>query len=176
MKSLLRVLIVVSCIPVAAACDDVRIRYFGVVNPTPLVVVARPLVNPFSIFRTDLTIVRVSAFKSCAVIFTPGQIFPGQQWRVNMGSGSIFLQQDITNTPNLQPSFSGTLNGFDFIASSSNVGNVLLPSCIFRSSNLKGHFSRDFRTFDATELLTWGSPGAETTIERNWVGAAVADQ
>ena len=176
MKSLLRVLIVLSCIPFAAACDDVRIRYFGIVDPSPVVVVARPFVNPFSIFRTDLTIVRISAFKSCAVIFTPGQIFPGQQWRVNMGSGSIFLQQDITNTPNLQPTFSGTLNGLDFIASSSNVGSVLLPSCIFRSSNLKGRFSPNFRTFDATELLTWGSPGAETTIERNWVGAAVADQ
>ena len=174
MKSLLRVLIVVSCIPFAA-CDDVRIRYFGVVDPSPVVVVARPF-NPFSIFRADLRITRIDAFKSCAVIFTPGQIFPGQQWRVNMGSGSIFLQQDITNTPNLQPTFSGTLNGLDFIASSSNVGSVLLPSCIFRSSNLKGHFSQNFKTFDATELLTWGSPGAETTIERSWVGAAVADQ
>jgi hypothetical protein len=176
MKSLLRVLIVASCIPLAA-CDDVRIRYFGLVDPTPpFGVTPFPFNNPFSIFRTDLRIVRVSAFKSCAVIFTPGQIFPGQQWRVNMGSGSIFLQQDITNTPNLQPSFSGTLNGLDFIASSSNVGSVLLPSCIFRSSNLKGRFSPNFRTFDATELLTWGSPGAETTIERSWVGAAVTDQ
>ena len=175
MKSLLRVLIVVSCIPLAAACDDVRVRYFGIVDPGPIIV-ARPFVNPFSIFRTDLRIARVSAFKSCAVIFTPGQIFPGQHWRVNMGSGSIFLQQDITNTPNLQPLFSGTLNNFDFVASSSNVGSVLLPSCLFRSSILKGRFSPNFRTFDAHELLTWGSPGAETTVERDWVGAAVADQ
>jgi len=66
MKSLLRVLVVASCLPLAAACDDVRFRYFGVVDPSPVVVV-RPFVNPFSIFRTDLTIVRVSAFKSCAV-------------------------------------------------------------------------------------------------------------
>jgi len=174
MKSLLRVLIVVSCLPLAA-CDDVRVRYFGVVNPSP-VRVFRPFVNPFSIFRTDLTIVRVSGFKSCAVIFTPGQIFPGQQWRVNMGSGSIFLQQNIINSPNAQATFSGTLNGLDFLASSSNVGSFLLPSCLFRSSNLRGRFSPNFRTFDATELLTWGSPGAETTVQRNWVGAAVADE
>src|SRR4030095_5302721 len=126
MKSLLRVLIVVSCIPLAAACDDVRVRYFGIVDPGPIIV-AVPFVNPFSIFRTDLRIARVSAFKSCAVIFTPGQIFPGQRWRVNMGSGSIFLQQDITNAPNTQSTFSGTLNGLDFVASSSNVGVVLVP-------------------------------------------------
>jgi hypothetical protein len=176
MKSLLRVLIVVSCIPLSAACDDVRIRYFGVVDPTPIVVVQPFVRNPFSIFRTDLVVARVSAFKSCAVIFTPGQIFPGQRWRVNMGSGSIFLQQDITNAPNTQSTFSGTLNGLDFIASSSNVGVVLLPSCLFRTSNLRGRFSHDFRTFDATELLTWGSPGAETTVQRNWTGAAVVDQ
>lgn len=175
MKSLLRAFIVLSCIPLAAACDDWKIRYFGVVNPTPVVVV-RPFVNPFSIFRTDLTIVTVTSFKSCAVIFTPGQIFPGNRWRVNMGSGSIFLQQDITNTPNIQPTFSGTLSGLDFFASSSNIGQVLLPSCLFRSSTLKGRFSPNFTTFDATELLTWGSPGAETTIERSWKGVGVADQ
>ena len=176
MKSLLRVLIVALCIPLAA-CDDVRIRYFGLVDPTPpFGVTPFPFNNPFSIFRTNLVIVRVSAFKSCAVIFTPGQIFPGQNWKINMGSGSIFLQQDLSNTPNLQPTFSGTLNGLDFIASSSNVGSVLLPSCLFRTSTLKGRFSQNFRTFDAIELLTWGSPGAETTIERSWTGAAVTDQ
>jgi len=172
MKSLLRVLLVLSCIPLATACDDVRIRYFGVVNPTPLEVV-RPIVNPFSIFRADLTIVTVTTFKSCAVIFTPGQLFPGTQWRMNIGSGSIFLQQDITNAPNQQATFSGTLNGLDFIASSSNVGSFLLPSCLFRSSTLKGRFSPNFATFDAVELLTWGSPGAETTVQRNWAGAAL---
>jgi hypothetical protein len=175
MKSLLRVLIVLSCISFSAACDDVRIRYFGVVDPTPF---RRPIIvaNPFSIFRADLTIVSINGFRSCAVILTPGQIFPGTQWRSNIGSGSIFLQQDIANTPNQQASFSGTLNGLDFIASSSNVGSFLLPSCLFRSSTLKGRFSQNFRTFDATELLTWGAPGAETTVLRNWVGAAVVDQ
>jgi hypothetical protein len=175
MKSLLRAFIIASCIPLASACDDVRVRYFGVVNPTP-VVVARPFVNPFSIFRADLRIVSVSAFKSCAVIFTPGQVFPGTQWRMQMGSGSIFLQQDITNTPNSQAAFSGTLNGLDFVATSSNVGSLLLPSCVFRSSTLKGHFSPNFATFDASEFLTWGSPGAETTVQRSWVGSAVAEQ
>src|SRR5262245_22289118 len=164
--------LVLSCIPLAAACDDVRIRFFGVVNPTPLVVV-RPFVNPFSIFRADLTIVNVTVFKSCAVIFTPGQLFPGTRWRMNIGPGSIFLEQDITNAPNQQATFSGTLNGLDFIASSTNVGSFLLPSCLFRSSTLKGRFSPNFATFDAVELLTWGSPGAETTVQRNWVGAAL---
>lgn len=171
MKSLLRAFIVLSCIPLAAACDDYHFRYFGVVNPTPVIV--RPVASPFSIFRADLRIVNVSAFKSCAVIFTPGQIFPGTEWRVQRGSGSIFLQQDITNAPNSQATFSGTLSGQDFVATSSNVGSILLPSCLFRSSTLKGRFSPNFSTFDAVESLTWGSPGAETTVQRNWVGAAV---
>ena len=175
MKSLLRAFFLVSCVVLAAGCDDVRFRYFGVVDPSPF---RRPVViaNPFSIFRADLTIVSVTSFKSCAVIFRPGQIFPGTQWRVNMGSGSIFLQQDITNAPNSQASFSGTLNGLDFIASSSNIGNILLPSCLFRSSTFKGHFSPNFATFDAAEFLTWGSPGAETTVQRNWLGSAVVNQ
>jgi hypothetical protein len=175
MKSLLRVFIVLSCIPLAAACDDVRIRYFGIVDPSPVIV--RPIgVNPFSIFRADLTIVNVNGFRSCAVVVTPGQIFPGTQWRVQMGSGSILLQQDINNAPNSQASFSGTLNGPDFVATSSNIGNLILPSCFFRSSTLKGHFSPNFSTFDAAELLTWGSPGAETTVQRNWTGSAVLGQ
>jgi hypothetical protein len=175
MKSLLRAFFVVSCVLLAAACDDVRFRYFGIVDPSPFGI--RPVVvaNRFSIFRADLTIVSITSVKSCAVIFTPGQIFPGTQWRMNMGSGSIFLQQDITNSPNAQASFSGTLNGLDFIASSSNIGNVLLPSCLFRSSTLRGHFSPNFTTFDAAEFLTWGSPGAETTVQRNWLGSAVVN-
>jgi len=175
MKSLLRAFFFVSCVVLAAACDDVRVRYFGVVDPSPFR--ARPIVaTPFSIFRADLTIVSVTSFKSCAVIFTPGQIFPGTQWRMNMGPGSIFLQQDITNSPNAQASFSGTLNGLDFIATSTNVGSVLLPSCLFRTSTLQGHFSPNFDTFDAAEFLTWGSPGAETTVQRNWIGSAVVNQ
>src|SRR5262245_13071859 len=120
MKSLLRAVIVLSCIPFAAGCDDVRIRYFGVVDPGPVIV--RPFINPFSIFNAVLRIVSVSSFKSCAVIFTPGQIFPGTKWRVQRGSGSIFLQQDITNAPNSQAVFSGTLSGLDFVATSSNIG------------------------------------------------------
>ena len=176
MKSLLRTLIVLSCIPFVAACDDWKFRYFGVVNPSPVLAV-RPFVNPFSIFRADLTIVTVSTIKSCAVVFTPGQIFPGTQWRVNTGaSGSIALQQDITNAPNQQAFFSGTVDGLDFVANSSNVGSFLLPSCLFRNSTLTGRFAPDFRTFNATEFLTWGSPGAETTIQRNWVGSAVVNQ
>ena len=78
---------------------------------------------------------------------------------MNMGSGSIFLQQDITNSPNAQASFSGTLDGLNFIASSSNVGNVLLPSCLFRSSTLNGHFSPNFSTFDATGIPDVGLAG-----------------
>jgi len=178
MKSLLRVLLVLLCVSVSAACHDWRFKYFGVVDPSPIPFgFVRPFVFPFSIFRADLTVVNITTVKSCAVIFTPGQIFPGTQWRMNTGaSGSIFLQQDITNTPNIQPSFSGTLDGQDFVANSSNIGNALLPSCLFRNSTLTGKFSPDFRTFNASELLTWGSPGAETTIQRNWVGSAVVDQ
>lgn len=175
MKSLLRVLIVLSSVSISAACNDWHVKYFGVVDPSPVVVV-RPFVNPFSIFRADLRVVTVTTVKSCAVIFTPGQIFPGTQWRVNMGSGSIFLQQDITNTPNIQPTFSGTFDGLNFAANSSNIGGALLPSCLFRNSTLTGQFAPDFRTFNATELLTWGSPGAETTIQRNWSGSAVVNQ
>ena len=175
MKSLLRVLTVLSCVSISTACNDWHLKYFGVVNPTPILAVA-PVVNPFSIFRADLTVVTITTVKSCAVIFTPGQIFPGTQWRVNMGSGSIFLQQDLTNTPNLQPTFSGTLDGQNFLANSSNIGSALLPSCLFRNSALTGQFSPDFRTFNASEVMTWGSPGAETTIQRNWVGAAVVNQ
>jgi hypothetical protein len=175
MKSLLRAFIVFSCIPFAAACDDWHLKVFGIVDPSPFGIV-RPLVNPFSIFRADLTIVTVTTIKSCAVVFTPGQIFPGSQWRVNTGAGSIALTQDGTNAPNQQAFFSGTLDGLNFVANSSNVGSFLLPSCLFRSSTLTGRFSSDFRTFDANELLTWGSPGAETTIERKWVGAAVVNQ
>ncbi len=178
MKSLLRALIVFSCIPFAAACDDWHVRVFGIVNPSPFGFV-RPFINPFpfSIFRADLTIVTVTTIKSCAVVFTPGQIFPGSRWRVNNGaSGSFALQQDITNAPNQQAFFSGTLNGLDFIANSSNIGSFLLPSCLFRNSTLAGRCSPDFRTFDATGLLTWGSPGAETNIQRKWTGAAVVDQ
>jgi hypothetical protein len=176
MKSLLRVLIVLSCVSISAACDDWHFKAFGVVDPTPVFGI-RPIVNPFSIFRADLTFVNITTVKSCAVVFTPGQIFPGTRWRMNTGSsGSIFLQQDITNTPNIQPTFSGTIDGLDFVANSSNIGNALLPSCLFRNSTLNGHFSPDFRTFNAKEFLTWGSPGAETTIQRNWTGAAVVDQ
>jgi hypothetical protein len=176
MKSLLRVLIVLSCVSVSVGCHDWHFKYFGIVDPSPFGAV-RPFVFPFSIFRADLTVVNITTVKSCAVIFTPGQIFPGTQWRMNTGSsGSIFLQQDITNTPNIQPSFSGTLDGLNFVANSSNIGNALLPSCLFRNSTLTGKFSPDFRTFNASELLTWGSPGAETTIQRNWIGSAVVDQ
>jgi len=176
MKSLLRVLIVLSCVSFSAACDDWHVRYFGVVDPSPFGVV-RPFVNPFSIFRADLTVVTVTTVKSCAVVFTPGQIFPGTQWRMNTGSsGSIFLQQDITNTPNIQPTFSGTIDGLNFVANSSNIGSAFLPSCLFRNSTLTGKFSPDFRTFNASEFMTWGSPGAETTIQRNWLGSAVVDQ
>ena len=175
MKSLLRALIVLSCVSISTACHDWHVKYFGVVNPSPVLVV-QPVVNPFSIFRADLTVVTVTTVKSCAVIFTPGQIFPGTQWRVNMGSGSIFLQQDLTNTPSIQPTFSGTFDGLNFVANSSNIGSALLPSCLFRNSTLTGTFSPDFRTFNASELLTWGSPGAETTIQRNWIGSAVVNQ
>jgi hypothetical protein len=174
MKSLLRVLIVALCVPLTAACDNYRFRYFGVVDPSPVVAV-QPVVNPFSIFRADLTIVSITGFQSCAIVVTPGQLSPNTQWRVTMGAGSILLQQDITNAPNNQAAFSGTLNGLDFTAASSNVGNSLLPSCLFRNSTLKGHFSPNFSSFGAVETLTWGSPGAETTVQRNWAGSAVAN-
>ena len=95
MKSLLRVLIVLSCVSISAGCHDWHFKYFGIVDPSPVVAV-RPFVNPFSIFRADLTVVTVTTVKSCAVIFTPGQIFPGTHTAWHHGVHPEFFQGQTT--------------------------------------------------------------------------------
>ena len=176
MQSLLRTLIIVSCIPFAA-CDDYHYRFFGAVKPTPVVVapVAR---SPFGTFFADSTIVSIVGTRGCTVDMNTGDRRRNVQWRVTTNPGAIMLEQDLQNfqTTDLAP-FSGVLNGQDFSASATSNGNFLKSTtCIFRGSTLKGRFSPDFTAFDATEELAFGQIGSEVHVQKHWVATRGSDQ
>lgn len=170
MKSHLRALLIVLCIPLAAACDDYQYRFFGAA-PTP--VRPRPLFNsPFGMWSADGTIVSISGGRGCGVGFVSGETRTGVSWRITSNIAAILIEQDLQNSPvtALSP-FSGSLTGLDFKTSASSNGNPLQSSCLFRGGTLTGTFSADFSTFDATEDLLWGQPGAEVHVQRHWVGS-----
>ena len=175
MKSLLRALIVLSFIPFAA-CDDYQFRYFGVVNPSP--VVARRIVNTAGgLFFADSTIVSIFGNPGCRLNMNTGDRRRNVQWRVTPNAGAVLFEQDPQNfqTTDLSP-FSGVLNGQDFNVNATSNGNFLnSPSCIFRGSTLKGHFASDFSGFDATEDMIFGLAGSEVRVQKHWI-ATRADQ
>jgi hypothetical protein len=77
----------------------------------------------------------------------------------------------MQNWPTDHVPFSGALNGQEFSATYSNGSPSPTAICQFRGGTLSGRFSPDFSTFDAFETLTWGSPNAETRVQRHWVGS-----
>ena len=176
MKSLLRTLIIVSCIPFAA-CDDYHYRFFGAVKPTP-VIVAPVSRSPFGTFVADSTIVAIVGVRGCSLNMNTGDRGRNIPWRVTTNPGAIMLEQAPQNfqTTDLAP-FSGVLNGQDFSASATSNGNFLnSTTCLFRGSTLKGRFSPDFTAFDANEELTFGQIGSEVHVQKHWVATRGADQ
>jgi|KBSSwiStaDraftv2_1062776.scaffolds.fasta_scaffold25908_5 hypothetical protein len=176
MQSLLRTLIIVSCIPFAA-CDDYHYRFFGAVNPTKVIVV--PVSHsPFGTFFADSTIVAIVGVRGCPLDINTGDRRRNIPWRITTNPGAIMLEQDPQSfqTTDLAP-FSGVLNGQDFSASATSNGNFLnSTTCLFRGSTLKGHFSPDFTSFDATEDLTFGQIGSEVRVQKHWVATRGSDQ
>jgi len=94
-------------------------------------------------------------------------------WSISIDGGSIELDEDIVNWPTDDVPYSGTLSGTHFEASYSAGGDYLQSACQWKGGTLTGNFNSDSSRFEATEILVWGPPENETTVQARWTGRVV---
>ena len=122
-------------------------------------------------WRADATVLATSGSGGCGWGRTVGETRTAVDWRITIDGAAITADEDMRNWPTDDVAFSGTLNGQRFTATNPSDPNYLKYVCQFRGGTLEGIFNADFTSFDATETLVWGPPGAETTVQRHWVGS-----
>jgi hypothetical protein len=123
-------------------------------------------------WTADATVVSVTnPGHSCGWGTTPGDTRSGVGWQIKTTGDSVVLDEDMRNWPTDDVPFTGTLTGRQFSATYSSGDNYLNYACQFKGGSLTGTFSEDSSTFDATETLLGGPPGAETTVQRHWKGS-----
>lgn len=97
---------------------------------------------------------------TCGWGTSPGETRSGVLWRITQENDTITLDEDMPNWPTDDVPFHGRLTAVE------TAGGV----CAFRGGELPGTFSDDGLTFEAMEMLHWGSTGHVTTVQRRWNG------
>lgn len=152
---------------VLVACDDHdRARTPTAPGPRPEPV--QNLAGNRANYVGEAAVVSSLGEKACGWGTVAGESRSGVLWLVTRSGSSITLEEDVTNWPTDHLPFSGTLNGLDFFATYRSNDDYANYVCAFREASLSGTFSEDFDTFEAHEILKWGRPEDETTVERRW--------
>jgi hypothetical protein len=110
---------------------------------------------------------------ACGWGTTAGETRALDGWRIVISGTSVSLDEDMSNWPTDDVPYTGTLTGQTFTAHYDQGADYLNYVCQFKGGTLTGTFNADFTTFDAREVLVWGAPGQETTVERHWTGSAM---
>jgi hypothetical protein len=126
---------------------------------------------PLANWSGDAAVLSATGGAACGWGTTPGETRTGVDWRVTIGNGEVALDEDMRNFPTDDVPYVGTLNGRNFTATYSSGADYLRYACEFKGGTLGGTFSEDFSSFEAHEVLMWGPPGGETTVERRWTGS-----
>jgi hypothetical protein len=136
----------------------------------PLVVRPRPLESQAN-WTADavVTALKRGGSSPCGWGTTPGEK-RSVLWRVTVDGNAVTLDEDMGNWPTDDVPYKGTLNGVHFTASYRTGDDYLRYVCQFRGGTLTGTFNADLSTFDAVEIVVWGPPEDETTVERHWTG------
>jgi hypothetical protein len=148
------------------------------VPTTPATPTQSPVYRPAANWIGDATVtaVRRGSGGPCGWGTTIGETRSGVEWNIQMTSGWITLDQDLPNWPSDDLPYSGSVRGTHFEATFYQGDDYLRGACQFRAATITGDFSADFSTFQAVEMLGWGTPEAGTAVERRWVARRVAPQ
>jgi hypothetical protein len=151
-------------------------------SPTPLtaptpspVDVAQTNSVPVANWRGDALVLSKSGSGGCGWGTVAGETRQ-VLWRVAITGSAVVMDEDVPNWPNDHIPYRGSLDGQRFTATYSQGADYRDYVCQFKGAELEGRFSADFSSFEATETLVWGAPGAETIIKRQWRGSTLVRQ
>jgi hypothetical protein len=154
-------------------CDDQSLRTVAPTAPMSFRTTSSPIPPNGANWKAIATVVSVTAGNAhaCGWGTSVGDTRAGVWWRVIISTPDVSMDEDMPNWPTDDVPYSGHLDGVAFTAGYRSGPDYANYVCQFREASLSGRFSDDFSTFDAVETLVWGQPGAETTVQRHWVGS-----
>ncbi len=118
-------------------------------------------------WAADAVVVATTGGFTCGWGTSPGETRSGVLWRITQDIDTITLDEDVPNWPTDDVPFHGRLTATHFDATVVETAGGL---CAFRGGELTGTFSDDGLTFEAIEMLHWGSAEHVTTVQRRWNG------
>jgi hypothetical protein len=166
---------VLLCSLVLASCNDRNDSPTAPTVTTQTSATPAPMPAPLSLANWSADAM-VTAFTfggrttPCGWGTSVGESRRGVQWRVTIEGNSILLDEDMGNWPTDDVPYTGTLNGRQFTATYESPADYLRYACQFEGGTLTGTFNADFSAFEAVEMLMWGAPAKETTVQRLWTG------
>jgi hypothetical protein len=108
---------------------------------------------------------------ACGGTTLVGATSKGIEWRITTEAAAILLEVDMSNYPVNHMRYAGTSSGLEFTGAYETGAEYLDFFCELRAGRLRGFFSSDHSTFDATETLIWGPATQERTVTRHWTGS-----
>jgi hypothetical protein len=138
------------------------------VTPGPLP--AQPAYIPN--WKADATVTSANhgSATACGWGTSVGETRNAVQWRITVTADAISLDEDTPNWPTDDVPYSGHFAGTQFTATYKSGSDYANFVCQFREATISGSFTSD-STFEAEETLVWGTPGAETSVKRRWIGS-----
>ena len=165
-RSLLLLLLGVVLTP---GCGDYRSPTAPVVVPTPGVAPTPSNPNDLTAnYAGDAIVVSSVGVGGCGWGLSVGETRTGVLWSVQHTADSISFYEDMDNWPTDGIPFEGPLAGHEFSGSYYQGDDYLSWVCQFKGASIRGTFSEDFTSFEATETLVWGPPDNESKVVRNW--------
>jgi hypothetical protein len=165
----------VACVLSFAACEPSATQTST--TPTPINTSTRespPLVRPPVNWIGDRVFAVVNGPGArCGWSGEVGDSRTDVSWSISIDGGSIKLDEDVVNWPTDDVPYAGTLSGTHFEASYSAGADYLQSACQWKGGTLTGNFNSDSSRFEATEMLVWGPPENETTVQARWTGRVV---